>query len=69
MNRWHVGPIVDTLAYAFSWALILVPLELLSGREAQLTMFLLVDSSAILPAMFLGIPWICLSACLFADAV
>lgn len=40
--RWHVSPGVDLLAYAFGWAFILVPLELLRGRSAQTAMLLLV---------------------------
>lgn len=33
-DRWHVSAPVDTLAYAFGWIWILVPLELLQNRRA-----------------------------------
>jgi hypothetical protein len=39
---WHVSPSVDLTAYAFSWALVLVPLTLLADRTAQIALLLLV---------------------------
>ena len=41
-NRWHVSRTVDLTAYAFSWLIILVPLELLTHRDEQVVMLLLV---------------------------
>jgi len=41
-NRWHVSRTVDLTAYAFSWLIILVPLELLTHRDQQVVMLLLV---------------------------
>ena len=37
-----MGPLVDVLAYGFSWLLVLVPLELFASRNAQVAMLLLV---------------------------
>ena len=41
-NRWHVSRTVDITAYAFSWLILLVPLELLTHRDEQVVMLLLV---------------------------
>lgn len=30
---WHVSPLVDTLAYAFSWVWVLIPMVLVSGTD------------------------------------
>jgi hypothetical protein len=42
MKHWHVSAAVDTLAYAFSWVFVLVPLSLLASRNDQIAILLLV---------------------------
>ena len=41
-SRWHVSPVVDVSAYAFSWVFILIPLAYFSSREHQVVMLLMV---------------------------
>ena len=41
-SRWHVSPVVDVSAYAFSWLFILLPLTYFSSREHQIVMLLVV---------------------------
>ena len=41
-SRWHVSPVVDVSAYAFSWLFILLPLTYFSTREHQILMLLTV---------------------------
>jgi len=41
-SRWHVSPLVDVLAYALSWLLILVPLEIFSSRDEQVALLLVI---------------------------
>jgi hypothetical protein len=43
VRRWHVSPLVDSLAYHWSWLLALIPMGMMgSEREDYLVLFLLV---------------------------
>lgn len=35
VTRWHVGPVVDVAAYAFSWVWILIPLAMMGDAKAD----------------------------------
>lgn len=58
VERWHVSPLVDLAAYAFSWAWVLVPLLLLGPARADyILVYLLIIAATDLHRHF-GLPYV-----------
>ncbi len=58
VSRWHVAPVIDIAAYAFSWVWVLVPLALMGDAKVDyLAMFILIMVTTDLHRHF-GLPYV-----------